>query len=363
MVFEFPRRKYKHMKNIKNISKIVLVNLSILLLLIMIPEGAVRLLWPAKEAKAIFNDKELRVRNRPFVEHHPNRGFSLKPGFRNDLYHVNSDGFRGEELPNKGSKAPIVLSMGESTTFGWLVDDNGTYPRYLKKDMESRYPEIAVVNGGVPSYTSSQVRIYLDEILKEKVLRPDMVLINIMWNDIWYSTVENWHEDILVYQKPPDWIIWLNKHSRLFTLIIERLSPPQEKKINRFNAQALAYYTKNLESMVQSCREHDIAIAFIEPPLDADHVDEQGLNEFHIRYTKPYLIETARSYRKAMREVAKKLDIPIITHRLDIDTLHQKPLFLDALHPTAHGNKMMAEDIAGQLILLIDTNRSVLAIQ
>ncbi len=333
----------------KKIFKLITVNVIIFVLFLLFLEGGSRLFFPKKEVQAIFNDQDLRVRGRPFVEHHPVRGFALKSGFKNNMYTVNSEGFRGEEFPDNMKKHYIVLALGESTTFGWRVHDRETYPWYLMKDLNRTFPKAYVVNAGIPSYTSSQVRLYLDEILNKNLLHPDLILVNIMWNDIWYSTVGNWHKDILVYQKPPVWYIWLNKNSRLFTLMTEVLET-KEKKVDRYNAAALDYYGKNLEQMAKRCKQENISLVFVEPPFDADHMPKSGLNEFHIRYTKAFFIKTAEAYRKMMHEVAKKYNITVLAHRLDMQELHQKDLFLDALHPKAEGNKMMADDLSKKMV-------------
>jgi lysophospholipase L1-like esterase len=80
--------------------------------------------------------------------------------------------------------------MGESTTFGWRVRDDETYPYHLMRELNRTAPSIYVVNGGVPSYTSAQVYRYLKEILEGKILSPRAVVIDIMWNDLWYSSAD-----------------------------------------------------------------------------------------------------------------------------------------------------------------------------
>ena len=337
------------MKKLKKISFIILVNIAVVMLMLLVAEGVSRIIIPAdKETKALFNDTDLRVRNRPFVEHHPSRGFALKPGFHSDMYTIDQNGFRGEVSYSIDPKPFTILALGESTTFGWGADNNETYPYFLMQALGQTDLKPQVVNGGVPSYTSSQVRVYLTEILDRKIIQPDMVLINIMWNDIWYSTIENWHEELLIYQKPPDWIVFLTKYSRFFKTITKGSSEKTDR-VDRFNKKALDYYAKNLEAIIIECRKHHIPIVFIEPPFDADHMPEEGLNEFHIRYSKPFFIKTAKTYLDRIYKVADRYDVPVIAHRLGIQNLHQRSLFLDALHPTPKGNKIMADDIAESL--------------
>ena len=97
--------------------KLIAINILVFAGLLLLIEGASRLMIDKAEIEPIFNDAELRTRNRAFVEPHATRGFALKPGFENKLYRVNSDGFRGEDFPEDLDRRFIVLTLGESTTF------------------------------------------------------------------------------------------------------------------------------------------------------------------------------------------------------------------------------------------------------
>lgn len=323
----------------KKIVRIFSINLSIFIALLFFIEVGSRVLIPSENITPIFSDQNLRIRERPFVEAHQTRGFALKPGFSNGIYSVNEKGFRGDSIQNKR----LILTLGESTTFGWGVKDNETYPFYLEKFFPKK-TQITVINGGVPSYTSSQVLVSLEEILNKNTIEPDMVLICILWNDLWYSTISNWHPDILIYQKPPAWISWLTKHSRFCHGWVMGFSK-KEKQKNVFNPGALAQYEKNIEQMIRICRDKNIALAFVEPPFDGDHMPEKGLNEFHVGYDRAFFIKTANTYIKRMKDIAQVNGIHVIDHDLGMRNLHQKPLFLDALHPTAQGNYLMALDV------------------
>ena len=335
----------------KKTAYLFFVNISVFILFLFLIEGVSRIVTVENETKALFNDKDLRVRGRPFVEHHSTRGFALKPGFKNSMYTVDQNGFRQDVFPKDTNTSFTLLALGESTTFGWMVHDNETYPYFLEKAMQQTKLGLSVVNGGVPSYSSAQVLAYLNEILDKHIIKPDLILINIFWNDIWYSTVENWHKDLLIYQSPPSWLSFLNQHSQFFKLMLSRFADnvDNHEKIDIFNLKALNYYKENIQKMITRCKEAHIPLILIEPPFDADHMPEEGLNEFHIRYTKVFFIQTARQYLKALHEVADINHIPVFSQELGIQNLHQKSLFLDALHPTVVGNKLMAKDISDKL--------------
>lgn len=329
----------------KKTLKIIAVNLIVFCLLLLALEGLARVWVPSADRSAVFDDRELRMRGRPFVQFDPKRGFALVPGFKNRLYAINSLGFRGEEFPADLERREVVLAMGESTTFGWEVPDNATYPYALNCLLNHGGSDYYVINGGVPSYTSSQVRIYLDELLSARNFKVDLVLVNIMWNDIWYSSVANWNPNILVFQQPPSWMRFLLRHSRFVSAVLTRLGA-SDATTDRFNEAALSQYRDNLVAIIARCREAHVKLAFVEPPLDADHLSDAGLAEFRIHYSKPFLISMGRRYWQTLHQIANRYGVPVVSQRLGLSRLHQHELFIDALHPTPQGNALMAADIS-----------------
>ena len=322
------------------------INLLVLLGLAAGLEGAARLFY-ASDARPLFADSELRTRGRPFVQPHPRRGFALKPGFEDALYRIDGDGFR--QGPPAATGAPVWIALGESTTFGWGVADGDTYPAQLQALLAAQGRQVRVINAGVPSYSSSQVLRYLEELLAGGT-KPERVLISIMWNDIWYSTVLNWYPDLLVYQQPPAWMSTLLHHSVLLRRILMQPQPAQAQLVDRFNAEALAQYRDNLRAMLGLARQHGIDAVLVEPPFAPELMPEEGLNEFHVRYTRPFFLDVAARHRAVMAEVAREFGVPVVDHRLSLSKGGAgKQYFLDLLHPTPEGNRMLAEDVAAAL--------------
>jgi len=342
---------------------ITMINILVLLIILALLEGITRLIFPANTLSPIFNDSDLRTRGRAFIEAHPTRGFALKANFSNALYQINTQGFRGEEFPeNFATQYYTIVAIGESTTFGWQVNNAATYPAQLTKIATEQHTRINnkipyFINAGIPSYTSSQTLAYLEEMLSIGQVQPDMILLNIMWNDIWYSSIKNWHPDILIYQKPPAVLTWLTEHSKLVHLATMGLSR-QEKQADIENPAALQQYANNLQAIINLAQKYQVALMFVEPPMDADHMSEHGLNEFQIRYSKSFFIEQAKKYRKEMHSLADEAAIPVLNHSLSLDNLHQKSLFIDLLHPTVEGNAIMAANIYTQFLKYIPHQKS-----
>ncbi len=317
------------------------INLMVFLALVLLAEGGARLL-AGPEARPLFDDGALRTRGRPFVAPHPRRGFALIPGYSGPLYHIDGQGFRA--APPAPAGAPLLVALGESTTFGWDVPDDGTYPAQLQELAAARGPALEVVNAGVPSYSSTQVLLYLEEILERR--RPAGLLVSILWNDIWYSTALNWYPRLLIHQQPPVWLARALRHSALLRVILLKSRPDQAAVVDRFNPEALAQYASNLRAMLEVARARGVPLILVEPPFCPDLLPPEGLNEFHVRYTRDFFLETARQYRRTMKSLAAQYGAPVLDHRLSLENGGgPRELFLDLLHPSAAGNRLMAEDL------------------
>ncbi len=96
---------------------------------------------------------------------------------------INQQGFRDKEYGPKG-EAFRILAVGDSFTFGWGVDQDKSYPKILEAKLkDEKIPiDVEVLNLGVPGTST----IHQYHALKEKYmkLRPDIVVIGYLVNDI-----------------------------------------------------------------------------------------------------------------------------------------------------------------------------------
>lgn len=118
--------------------------------------------------------------------HVPNEKGYLDDGFAT----INALGLRGPlPLMPKPRGTVRVLAIGDSTTFGWGVDDDGTYVAQLAGDLKGEFPDssISVVNGGVGAYDlKHEVRLLRHFA---PILQPDIVLVAPYWNDLPFEKV------------------------------------------------------------------------------------------------------------------------------------------------------------------------------
>lgn len=97
--------------------------------------------------------KNLPEREVPF----PDEGRSFK-------VRTNSVGFRGPEAPEGA-----VVVLGCSTTFGWGVEEDESFPAQLAEQLGE-----PVVNGGVPGHSTAQGRATLETTM---LLQPRLVVL------------------------------------------------------------------------------------------------------------------------------------------------------------------------------------------
>ena len=124
----------------------------------------------------------------------PGVGFVQAPNQRawidDGFVTTNSLGFRGDEpaVP-KPQDVIRVLTIGDSTTFGWGVNDPETYPAQLEARLnaETSGDNWEVVNGGVSGYDLRRATQLLAHFAP--MLQPDLVLVGLFWNDLPYEAV------------------------------------------------------------------------------------------------------------------------------------------------------------------------------
>lgn len=112
-----------------------------------------------------------------------------RPGYSGDpLYGpINSAGFRGVDEAVEGAERPFrILSLGESTTFGYKVGWRDTYSSRLEENLRGAGRNVRVLNAGTRGWTTLQsVRFLSMEI---DSIKPDLVLFCHELNDFLPTT-------------------------------------------------------------------------------------------------------------------------------------------------------------------------------
>lgn len=101
---------------------------------------------------------------------------------------INSLGLRGSE---PGNPKPVgsfrILVAGDSTTFGWGVNDHETYAVRLEQLIRHQRSPVRdeVINAGVNGYDLRQTSSLLRYLTPR--LQPDLILLGLFWNDLDYQ--------------------------------------------------------------------------------------------------------------------------------------------------------------------------------
>jgi lysophospholipase L1-like esterase len=147
-------------------------------------EAAARMIYPAPPDPA--REPQIFYQSDPAVGfiHVPNQQGWLDDGFAT----INALGLRGPqpEIP-KPLNSLRILAIGDSTTFGWGVNDDGNYPAQLEALLRRQFPStpLSVVNGGVGAYDLKHDARLLRHFAP--TLAPDIVLVGLYWNDLPYD--------------------------------------------------------------------------------------------------------------------------------------------------------------------------------
>ncbi len=160
-------------------------NLAFSLVMLVMVFGAVEagltaMGWPEPDPDAKFAHKDVYWVQDAHQEEEP-----VAHRETGGLFTVTTDehGLRAPIHPTtKPSDVTRIMTMGCSTTFGWGVNDDESYPARLETLLHQEgYRRAEVINAGQPGYTSFQGR-WLWETVAHKY-RPDVVLLGFVVQD------------------------------------------------------------------------------------------------------------------------------------------------------------------------------------
>jgi lysophospholipase L1-like esterase len=289
--------------------------------------------------------------DRAFVEPDPELGFTLVPGYAGSGYRINDAGYRGPDFPADVRERFTVLCAGDSTTFGWLVGEGEDFPARLSRLLQARHPTALAINAGVPSYTSAQILGKLGHDLER--VDPEVVVVTMPWNDMWYSSFAPWNAGILVPRLPAPWQMWLLRHSGLFRAVASPRVP--EPTADRTAPEALDVFANNLKQTVDLARRSGAAVVFQTPPFDFDHVKPGGVRfaPTGLEWGRDFLLQVARRYVDRFRSIAAAEGVALVENPLSIDRPHQRERFVDEIHPAGDAYGL----VAAALLRALDSER------
>lgn len=112
-------------------------------------------------------DKELGFKNKP------NGSYCSKDLITSPISTTDKYGFRNGYGWGYDNNSPIILIIGDSSTFCSEVNDDNTVPSEIAKLLSKEY-DIRVLNGGVRGYNTVKAKIMLEKCMK---LLPNIIMV------------------------------------------------------------------------------------------------------------------------------------------------------------------------------------------
>ena len=310
--------------------------------------------------------------------------FKYKPAVR-ESFTINSDGFRNQEFSEKGADEFRIAVFGDSKIFGFAVQDEGTIPSIIEKNLRTHFHKnITVLNMGVEGHDLQRefatAQFYLEKI------KPDMVVFyswiidlqaafdtgNIEWepfkgDEKLIPGIELKDEDKTVYDK----VRLLNTLRQTYLSdaekLVRRMSgsdipalpvPPQ--KITYAEHFPEVYLGRMKDAAVFFDKKGIVALFFLQPliqlknPLSDNEKLHLYRNEMYSPGINLFALRCIEGVKKAMEKGGYGKNI--IDHT-DIFQGMLDTVFYDGIHYTPKALKIEADKMSEDIIKILETGR------
>ncbi|HPQ68340.1 MAG TPA: GDSL-type esterase/lipase family protein [bacterium] len=186
-------------------------------------------------------------------------GWTGKPGWDGTLYgsHVslNRQGFRSDELAERSDNTLRILFLGDSRTFGVVLERENTFPALAQVELSSLVGErkVEAFNAGIPGYSSYQGLRLAEKLLPE--LRPDVAVFAFGFNDLRRANLGADSSSIMAITGAMGWLNGtigpLIKKSALLTLAFFREGTADSVRAWGEPRVSPEAYRANIESFVR----------------------------------------------------------------------------------------------------------------
>lgn len=322
--------------------KRVLYSLLPLVALLAGGEVAVRVSgWPAVNPDRPFEHNEVYWIAEPDLE---DQAFPHRE--MNTSFPVSTD-HRGLRAPLHEEEKPAgtlrVLFLGCSTTFGWGVADEETYPARVEALLhEAGRTDVEVINGGQPGYTSFQGLWFWREVAR--TYRPDLVFFGYVVQDARKAAYTDRSQALLQADARflKDNLFY---HSRMYLGLRQVIDARRVVSKERAEGGSEGAYRVPPEDYVANIRElHRLVgaegarLVFFGFPLEREG------------YT--------RDHRRLLRAAAEELSVPNLDLQAEMESLsRQSVLYFE--QDRGHANREGHEVIARKVVEFL-TTRSLL---
>lgn len=269
---------------------------------------------------------------------------------------ANSIGFRTKEIPKK--KAPDafrIFVMGDSTAFGWGVNQDERYSELLENKLKSMSSGTSyeVYNFGIPGYSSLHGRRQFDHYVMK--YSPDMVILSFGANDSRKvpAAVKKILRQPAYIENLKDFLAGFKTY-RFFRKIVFSLYNPfdkyrasKQKDADMEEFVTTWEYQQNLEHIIRKGKENGVETVLLGIccPMDylskmsavAEREGARSMDGMHILLQKLPCIQTYDCYEKLSRYYEQLYGRQVLKDR--------RMLYVtsDTCHPNRLGHEILAE--------------------
>ena len=336
------------MKEVKNVSKrdILFAIISVILFFLLLEYGAGKFLLK------LFFPNDFVLDNHPLIE--------LKSGqvqFREDLFNnfqnfytvgikkprhflsikgiftfdnkegkvstnfgdfvVNKWGTRGPYFAPNKKKINRIVAVGGSTTLGWWVGNENTYPRLLERMLNNKFnldQYFQVINAGMYYHDSCDVkRKFLSKLVK---FNPDILLFMSGWNDI-----EKLKTPGIVSKKEycpkTSFLNQLNSYRFMKSLLQPKKTDSRKKHKSTVLDRNMSFFKENIEFIAGIAKDRNIKIGLVSLPTVLDKWSTIGElstipqvkkdDTAEIDYIRKAGLKINETYQNIAKEIAEEL--------------------------------------------------------
>jgi hypothetical protein len=245
------------------------------------------------------------------------------------------------------------MTLGGSTTLGWKVLDEQTYPRILERMLNNSLNQgmnFQVINAGMYYHYSCHVNNYFKKDYLE--FEPDMILLMSGWNDknqLRKNTINSFKEYC------PKATFLQNSHSFRFLkyFLLKLFGPfPARKLGEKVLKGNMRYFEKNLEEIIQISKEKKIKVGLITLPSimsEASSIGDLQKLPLFIGWDKKEILYQRNAGLKInllYSQLAKRhRNVFKINNGISFNTMGKEKYLSDSIHQISSGNRIQSYSV------------------
>jgi len=278
----------------------------------------------------------------------PNQSAVTKLGRR--PIRINGKGTRGKDFELQKPTGVIrILSLGDSKTFGWGLEESETYSSLLEEILQKTAGDnrrVEVINAGVNGWSYAQMFLYLRDIGLQ--YNPDIVIVADA--NKWTQFSEDSSEEYRKAMMRKVWLKNLLRRSALYDYVVEkklqvayykyrtRFMPvePTEDAAGEGQQKPIDLFKEQISNMLSLIKQRDARGLLIYIPRKRD-------------------LRSPENHRTDILQVKKELSDVFRVPLVDMTGIFadaQRDLYFsgDGIHPTTEGNRLIAEALADKIV-------------